>query len=121
RLPQERGGVGVSTATSAAGLVVADVARRYRVSPSKVRAWIAAGELTAVNTAAPLARPRWVIPADALAAFERRRAGGAPRTPIRRPRRRQAVDYYQGEWGGEVGGRCPRAGEPATQRTAAGE
>jgi hypothetical protein len=71
------------------------VARRYRVGEDKVRSWIARGELRAVNTAAVLCgRPRWVVPADALAEFERRRIGGpAPQVPRRR-RREVVRDYY---------------------------
>src|SRR5262249_47322382 len=65
----------------AAGLTVADVARRYRLSPDKVRAWIARGELAAINTSSALCgKPRWVILPDALGAFERPRAGGHPRS-----------------------------------------
>jgi excisionase family DNA binding protein len=83
------------TAPSLAGLTVRDVARRYRVSPDKVRAWIARGELPAVNTASALCgRPRWVVPAEALAAFERRRAGGPAPRPPRRRKRATPVDYY---------------------------
>lgn len=68
------------------GLTVADVAKRYRISPDKVRAWIARGELKAVNTAAVLCgRPRWVVPAEALAEFENGRRGG----PGPKPRRQQ--------------------------------
>jgi excisionase family DNA binding protein len=79
----------------AAGLTVRDVARRYRVGEDKVRRWIGRGELRAVNTAAALcARPRWVIPAEALAEFERRRAGGPPPKPPRRRRRQVPVDYF---------------------------
>jgi hypothetical protein len=79
----------------AAGLTVADVARRYRVGEDKVHKWIYVGELTAVNTAAVLCgRPRWVVPAEALAEFERRRAGGGPPKPPRRRRRKETVDYY---------------------------
>jgi hypothetical protein len=79
----------------AAGYTVADVARRYRVSPDKVRAWIDRGELAAVNTSAALCgRPRWVIPPEALAAFERRRAGGSPPKPARRRRRPEIIDYF---------------------------
>jgi hypothetical protein len=82
------------TPMSLPGLTVADVARRYRVSPDKVRAWIARSELAAVNTAAVLCgKPRWIILPDALAAFERRRAGGPAPKPRRRARLAQ-VDYY---------------------------
>jgi transposase len=80
---------------SAAGLTVRDVARRYRVGEDKVRAWIARGELKAINTAAVLCgRPRWVVPVDALAEFERRRAGGPPPKPQRRRRQPAPIDYY---------------------------
>ena len=71
----------IDTPMSLLGLTVADVARRYRVSPDKVRAWIARGELRAVNTSTALCgRPRRVISPDALAEFERRRAGGPAQT-----------------------------------------
>jgi transposase len=78
------------------GMTVTDVARRYRVSADKVRAWIGRGELRAINTAATLCgRPRWVILADALAEFERRRAGGPALAPSRRRRTKSnVVDYY---------------------------
>jgi transposase len=77
------------------GLTVAEVAARYRVGEDKVRGWIARGELFAINTAAVLCgKPRWVILPDALAAFEKRRAGGpTPKPPCRR-RQNGAVDYY---------------------------
>jgi hypothetical protein len=59
-----------------------------------VRGWIARGELAAINTAAALCgRPRWVVTADALAAFERRRVGGPPQKTPRRPRVKQ-IDFY---------------------------
>jgi hypothetical protein len=77
------------------GLTVRDVARRYRVSPDKVRLWIKRGELSAINTAAALcARPRFVVPVEALAAFERRRAAAPPPKPARRRKRSGVVDYY---------------------------
>jgi transposase len=80
----------------ARGYTVADVAARYRVSPDKVRLWVSRGELAAINTAGVLcSKPRWVFTAEALAEFERRRAGGpAPKTPRRRRRKAQEVDYY---------------------------
>jgi hypothetical protein len=78
-----------------AGLTVADVARRYRVGEDKVRGWIGRGELFAVNTATVLCgKPRWVIPPEALAEFERRRAGGPTPKPRRRPRQTGLVDYF---------------------------
>jgi excisionase family DNA binding protein len=79
----------------AAGLTVRDVARRLRVSEDKVRAWIGRGELKAVNTAGVLSgKPRWVIPPEALAEFEKRRAGGPQPKPQRRRRQAALVDYY---------------------------
>jgi transposase len=78
-----------------AGLTVADVARRYRVGEDKVRGWIARGEMRAINTATVLCgRPRWVVPVEALAEFERRRAGGPPPKLPRQRRRHAPVDYY---------------------------
>jgi excisionase family DNA binding protein len=79
-----------------AGLTVEDVARRYRVSPDKVRAWISAGELRAINTAARrCARPRFVVTAEALAEFEKARQAGPPPEAARRRRRRaDVVDFY---------------------------
>lgn len=77
------------------GLTVRDVARRYRVGEDKVRAWIARGELRAVNTSTNLSgRPRWVVSPDALVEFERRRAGGPPPPKPRRRRKETLVDYY---------------------------
>jgi hypothetical protein len=82
--------------TTEPGLTVADVARRYRVGEDKVRGWINRGELRAVNTSRALcSRPRWVIPPESLAEFERRRAGGPASKPTgRRRRQAQEVDYY---------------------------
>jgi excisionase family DNA binding protein len=78
------------------GMTVSDVARRLRVGQDKVRAWIARGELLAVNTAAnTLGKPRWVITPEAIAEFERKRSGWQP--PKRTPRRRRQddeVDYF---------------------------
>jgi transposase len=78
-----------------AGLTVRDVARRYRVSPDKVRGWITRGELLAINTATSLCgRPRWIVNPDALAVFEKRRAGGPPPKPKRRARKAPMIDFY---------------------------
>lgn len=79
----------------AAGLTVRDVARRLRVGEDKVRTWIRNGEIRAINTARSLcARPRWVVPREALERFEQRRAGVPPPTPPRRRRRPATTDYY---------------------------
>jgi hypothetical protein len=80
----------------ARGLTVAEVARRYRVSPDKVRLWIKKGELRAINTASALCtKPRFVVVAEALAEFERRRQAAAPAKPAPRRRRpAETVDYY---------------------------
>jgi hypothetical protein len=78
-----------------AGLTVSDVARRYRVGEDKVRVWIRAGRLGAVNTAdARCARPRFVVLPHHLEAFERAQAAGPPPKPPRRRKRTQQVDYY---------------------------
>jgi transposase len=71
------------------------VAAPYRVGTDKVRGWIRRGELRAINTKdVRSGRPRWVIPPEAPADFER---GRAPSTPPPRPKRRKRitrVDYY---------------------------
>lgn len=84
-----------------AGLTVAEVARRYRVGRDTVRGWIRSGDLPALNTGATLCgRPRFVVTAEGLAAFERLRSAARPPKPVRRKRRSGAVDYYPD---GEVG------------------
>jgi hypothetical protein len=85
------------TTATARGLTVLDVARRYRVSPDKVRAWIRRGELAAINTASTgCAKPRFVVTADGLAAFERRRSAADPPKPPcrRRPRQPGFIDFF---------------------------
>jgi hypothetical protein len=81
------------------GYTVAEAARRYRVSPDKIRGWIARGELQAINTAAALCgKPRYVILPEHLEAFEQRRTVGQPAAPAMRRRRKSAeaaaIDYY---------------------------
>jgi excisionase family DNA binding protein len=81
--------------TTRVSLTVPEVAKRYRVSEDKVRAWIIRGEMAAFNTATDLCgRPRWVIPPEALEAFERRRAGGPLPKPAKRRKKSYAVDYF---------------------------
>jgi hypothetical protein len=77
------------------GLTVTDVARRYRVSEDKVRAWIRSGELFAINTADALCgKPRWVVPPEALARFERGRQAAQPKPARRRRRLQGVIDFF---------------------------
>ncbi len=49
-----------------------------------------------MNTAAAMCgRPRWVVSAEGLAAFEARCAAAPPPKPQRRRRRPEMVDYYK--------------------------
>ncbi len=78
-----------------AGSTTPELARRFRVSEDKVRGWIARGELAAINTATALCgKPRWVVTAESLAAFEQRRAGAQPKPTPRRKKRTAEVDFY---------------------------
>jgi transposase len=82
---------------TAIGKTVREIARRYRVSPDKVRAWIARGEMKAINTADRLCgKPRWVILPEALADFDRSRQAQTPATKPAPRRKRQAgqTDWY---------------------------
>lgn len=83
--------------TLAPGLTVRDVARRFRVGEDKVRGWIRRGELNAINTADRRCyRPRFVVTADALAAFEIGRAAATPNVakPQRRRKQTHIIDFY---------------------------
>jgi hypothetical protein len=56
------------------GLTPREVARRYRVSPERVRGWIVRGELGAINLArVRCGMPRYVVLPEHLAAFEQAR------------------------------------------------
>ena len=80
-----------------AGYTVADLAVRYRVGEDKVRKWIVSGEIDAVNTASVLCgRPRYVVTAESLEQFERRRKVATPAPKAQRRRRNVVVDYYPG-------------------------
>jgi hypothetical protein len=76
------------------GFSVADLCRRWRVGPDKIRAFLARGELVGVNTATNLSgRPQWRVTRESVEAFERRRSSAPPPKPPRR-RRTQEVDFY---------------------------
>jgi hypothetical protein len=71
------------------------VAAYLRISPDRVRALIARGELAAINTSPHrCGKPRFIVLPHHLSEFERsRRAATTPKPPP--PRRRRAVrDYY---------------------------
>ncbi len=80
----------------AGGMTPRELARLLRVSPDRVRGWIVAGELGAIDTARRrCGRPRYVILPEHLAEFVRRRHAAPPRTlPRRRRRQRGVIDYY---------------------------
>jgi hypothetical protein len=85
-----------SLSLPAHGLTVRDVAKRYRISPDKVRALIKRGALSAINTASALCgRPRFVVLPHHLAAFEeQRRAAAPPPKPKRKSKMMSFIDYY---------------------------
>ena len=86
----------MTAATSNSGLTVRDVAKLFRVSPDKVRAWISKGELPAVNTSDALCRkPRFVILPHQLAEFAARRQVALPPKKVpRRQKRTAEIDFY---------------------------
>jgi len=73
---------------------VQDIARRFAVSTSTVSAWIANGELPAVNVSrSPSSlKPRWRISEQSLSEFEQRRASSPSPAPRATTRRRAAGD-----------------------------
>ena len=77
------------------GYTPRELARLLRVSPDRVRAWIAAGELGAINTAAArCGRPRFVVLPHHLAEWERNRRVARPPPKLQRSRRQAGTDYY---------------------------
>jgi excisionase family DNA binding protein len=83
-------------ATPGRGLTPRELARLLRVSADRIRAWIQAGELGAVDTSRRrCGRPRYVILPHHLAAWERgRQAANPPPRPTRRRKSITEVDYY---------------------------
>jgi len=72
------------------------VAHRLSVGVHTVLAWIASGELRALNTARKATgRPRWKITSEALVSFEAKRTvGPVPRATRRRRRISGYTDYF---------------------------
>jgi len=72
-----------------------DVAKRLRVSPSKVIAWLESGELVGRNVAEkPDGRPRYRIAESDLADFLERRSASIVPAPSRH-RRKKAGDTIE--------------------------
>jgi len=70
-----------------------ELGRLLRVSPDRIRRWIAAGELGAINTApSRLSKPRFIVLPHHLAEFERSRAAAAPKPAVRRRRRAEVKE-----------------------------
>jgi hypothetical protein len=79
----------------ASGSTVREVARRYRAGKDTVLGWLRSGRLGAINTAPPLAKPRYVILPHQLAAFEQANPASTPTPPRRRRKKKTyAVDYF---------------------------
>jgi excisionase family DNA binding protein len=85
-----------TAATGRRGYTPNELARLLRVSPDRVRGWIARGELRAVNMAeVRCGKPRYVVLPHHLAEFERRRTAAPPPKPApRRRRQRDQIDFY---------------------------
>ena len=74
---------------------MADLCRRWRVGPDKVRAFLRRRELVAVNVAMNLCgKPQWRVTAESVEQFEQRRTSAPSPKPARRRKRTVAVDYY---------------------------
>lgn len=77
------------------GYSVADLARRLKIGPDKVRAFIDRGELRAVNVATNLSgRPQWRVTPEEVERFELRRSSAPLPQSIRRRRSPTQIDYY---------------------------
>lgn len=77
------------------GYTPREVSRLYRVSPEKVRGWIARGELRALNIGQNrCGKPRFVILPSYLSDFERGRQVFVPQPVKRRKRETGLIDYY---------------------------
>lgn len=74
-----------------------ELARRWRVKPERIIAWIRSGELRAfdVSSNPGVGRPRYRISLDATIEFENRRSGATVK-PRRRKRqhRDDVIDYF---------------------------
>lgn len=80
---------------SLAGYTVADLCRRWKIGPDKIRLFLRRGELVGVNVASNVsARPQWRITAESVARFEQRRSSIPLPVLAKRRKRTTQVDYY---------------------------
>ncbi len=78
---------------ASATLTPPELARRWRVKPSKVLGFIRSGELRAFDVSSrPGGRPRFRIAIDAVIEFENRRA---PKPVPKTRQRKQSVDVIE--------------------------
>lgn len=83
------------------------IARARGLRVGKVLAWIARGELEAINCAdRPGGRPRWRVSAAALESFDRARSSRSRITPRRAPRTRKAASSTVTEFFQPKGSPC---------------
>jgi hypothetical protein len=83
------------TTITPAGLTIADLARRWRISRDKIRSFVRRGELVAVNLATTLSgRPQWRVTPESVEKFERRRTSAPPPKPPRRKKRADLIDFF---------------------------
>jgi excisionase family DNA binding protein len=76
-------------------LTVPELARQWGVSRNKIVAWITSGQLGAINFALQSGgRPRWKIPAEAVAAFEAGRSAVPTMPRVQRRRKLEATAYF---------------------------
>ena len=68
---------------------VAEIAKMLKVKPDKIQLWIRTGELDAFNVASkPIGQPQWRVAAEALVAFQAKRAAVLAEAPASLPKRR---------------------------------
>jgi hypothetical protein len=75
---------------------VREFAERYKVGQHTVLAWIASGELAAINVSrTPGGKPRWRITQEAAQAFEILRSAQPAPDPAPRRRRKRSDDLVK--------------------------
>jgi excisionase family DNA binding protein len=84
----------MSNADALPGFTTRQIAKRLRVGKDRVRSWIAAGQLRAIDTGSGSGRRRFIILPEDLAAFENRHQAGPAAKAPRRKKRAAAIDYF---------------------------